>query len=118
MQKRDIQPQEVYENMNIPDKLIEFQMYPTATEWGIDITRYWDEPGLYTLMRLQVSKQGQFLHDRFGFYTCVKGEGTINGVSIRQGETVLVPDHMGWINLVGTMDLFLASYHNQDISCM
>lgn len=65
-------------------------------------------------MRLQVAQQGKFLHDRFGFYTCVKGEGTINGVPIRQGETVLVPNHMGWLTFTGKMDLFLASYRNEN----
>lgn len=111
--KREIQPQAVYENVNIPDKLIEFQMYPSAEEHGIKVTRYWDEPGLYTLMRLQVDGKGKFLHDRFAFYTCVKGEGTINEVNIRQGETVLVPHHMGWLHFEGEMDLFLASYRNE-----
>lgn len=111
--KRDIQPKEVYENVNIPDKMIEFQMYPFANEHGIKVTRYLDEPGLYTLMRLQVEEKGKFIHDRFAFYTCVKGEGKINNVSIRQGETVLVPDHMGWLKIEGNMDLFLASYRNE-----
>lgn len=110
---REIQPQEVYDNVNLPDKLIEFQMFPYANEFGCKVTRYWDEPGLYTLIRLQVEEKGKFLHDRFAFYTCVKGEGTINGISIRQGETVLVPCHMGWVHFEGKMDLFLASYRNE-----
>ncbi|WP_273476945.1 hypothetical protein [Faecalicoccus acidiformans] len=82
--KRDIQPQFVYENVNLPDKMIELEMYPAAHEFGCDVTRYWDEPGLYTLIRIHVKKQGKFLHERFAFYTCVDGEGTINGISIRK----------------------------------
>lgn len=112
---RPIQPKEVYENVNIPDKLIEFQMYPCAHEFGCDVTRYWDEPGLYTLTRVQVASSGRFLLESFAFYTCVKGEGTINGVSIRQGETVLVPRQMGWMQLEGNMDLFVASYRNERV---
>ena len=112
---RDIQPEEVYDNVNLPDKLIEFQQFPAANKFGIKVTRYWDEPGLYTLIRLQVEEKGKFLHDRFAFYTCVKGEGTINGVSIRQGETILVAAHMGWMNMEGNMDLFLASYRNENV---
>lgn len=111
--KRDIQPEEVYDNVNLPDKLIEFQQFPASNEFGCKVTRYWDEPGLYTMFRLQVEEKGKFLHDRFAFYTCVKGKGSINEVPIRQGETVLVPDHMGWIELKGNMDLFLASYRNE-----
>lgn len=111
--KRDIQPEEVYDNVNLPDKMIEFQQFPSKIEFGIDVTRYTDEPGLYTLMRLQVEEKGKFLHDRFAFYTCVKGEGKIGGVDIRQGETVLVPGNMGWIDFEGNMDVFLASYRNE-----
>lgn len=112
--KRPIQVEEVLENVNVPDRLIEFQMYPAAIEHGCLVTRYWDEPGLYTLIRIQTKDGGRFLHDGFAFYTCVKGEGTINGVPIRQGETVLVPCHMGWITLEGNMDLFLAGYRNEN----
>lgn len=113
--KREIQPQEVFENVNIPDKKIEFQMFPASYEFGCKVTRYWDEPGLYTLFRLQINESGKFLHDRFAFYTCVKGKGTINGISIRQGETVLVPACMGWMYFKGNMDLFLASYRNENV---
>ncbi len=112
-QKRDIQPKEVYDNVNIPDKKIEFETYPASTEFGCQITRYWDQPGLYTLTRIQVEDKGQFLHDNFAFYTCVKGQGKVNGISIRQGETILVPCHMGWMQFEGKMDLFLASYRNE-----
>ena len=90
-------------------------MYPAAHEFGCDVTRYWDEPGLYTLIRIQVKNQGKFLHERFAFYTCVDGEGTINGISIRKGETVLVPACMGWMHFEGSMDLFLASYRNEKV---
>ncbi len=109
---RPIQREEVYANVNIPDRLIEFQMFPAAREFGCQVTRYWDEPGLYTLMRIQNDGQGRFLHERFAFYTCVKGEGTVNDVPIRQGETILVPHGTGWISLKGKLDLFLASYRN------
>ena len=111
---RPIQPEAVYENVNLPDKLIGFQYFPAAEEFGCRVTRYWDEPGLYTLMRIQTDGEGKFLHERFAFYTCVKGEGTINDVPVRQGDTVLVPAGTGWIHLHGALDLFLASYRNQN----
>ena len=109
---RPIQVEEVFENVNIPDRSTQFVMYPYALELGVHVTRYWDEPGLYTLMRLKVEKEGQFSHPRFAFYTCVGGEGTIQGTAIRKGETVLVPEGMGMLRLEGKMDLFLASYRN------
>lgn len=112
-QKREIQPEEVYDNVNLPDKMISFQQFPEADEFGVKVIRYWDEPGLYTLYRLRVEKKGKFLHDQFAFYTCVKGEGKIHGVPVRQGETLLVPAEMGWVCFEGNMDLFLASYRNE-----
>lgn len=113
--KRPIQPEAVYENVNIPDRSTRFVHYPAAIENNVAVTRYWDQPGLYTLIRLKISGSGKYLHDRFAFYTCVKGEGTINGTPIRQGETVLVPDGMGWLNFEGDLDLFLASYRNETV---
>lgn len=111
--KREIQPEAVYENVNIPDKLIEFEMFKPVHENGIDITRYVDEPGLYTLQRLQVKEKGTFAFNRFAFYTCVKGKGIIEGNYIEQGNTLLVPDGFGEIEIEGTLDLFLASYRNK-----
>lgn len=109
---RLLQMEEVYENVNMPDTSTEFVAYPSSYERGIHITRYWDEPGLYTLMRLQVDKEGTFLHPRFAFYTCVEGEGYINTVFVRKGDTVLVPEGLGMLTITGTVDLFLASYRN------
>ena len=58
--KRPIQVEEVLKNVNVPDRLIEFQMYPAAIEHGCLVTRYWDEPGLYTLIRIQTKDGGRF----------------------------------------------------------
>lgn len=112
-QKRAIQPNEVFENVTIPDTSTSFVMYPSVHELGVDVTRYTDQPGLYTLYRLQVEKEGKFLHENFAFYTCVEGEGFINEMPIRKGETILVPCDMGFINIKGNVDLFLASYRNE-----
>lgn len=112
--KRPIQPEEVYKNINMPDSSTQFVLYPSAYERGIYVTRYWDEPGLYTLMRLRLDKEGSFLHPRFAFYTCVDGEGSIQGVPIRKGETILVPHGMGMLEFKGNMDVFLASYRNEE----
>lgn len=113
-EKRAIQTQEVYENVNIPDCSNQFVMYSSSLERGVKVTRYWDEPGLYTLMRLQVEKEGTFSHPRFAFYTCTGGSGIINDKAIEKGETVLVPEGMGMLKLKGNMDLFLASYRNEE----
>lgn len=110
--KRPLQVDEVFANVNIPDRSTKFVMYPAAFELGVRVTRYRDEPGLYTLMRLRTESEGVFSHPRFAFYTCVAGEGTVQDVSIKKGETILVPAGMGMLRLKGKMDLFLASYRN------
>lgn len=67
-----------HKNVNMPDKLISFRQYPFAEEWGLEVTRYWDEPGLYTLNRLQCEAECRYLQERFAFYAYVKVEGTLN----------------------------------------
>lgn len=111
-QKRPIQPEAVQENVCVPDRLIEFQQFPASRELGCEVTRYVDEPGLYSLVRVKTEKGGRYLTDRFCFLTCVKGEGKVNGIPMRQGETILVPAWTGWLELKGTLDLFLAGYRN------
>ena len=111
--KRELQKEEVIANVNIPDTSTEFMVYPKSYELGINVTRYCDEPGLYTLNRLEVMNEGMYKHDYFAFYTCVNGEGTINDVHIRKGETVFVPAKSGLLKMKGNLDLFLASYRNK-----
>lgn len=109
---RPIQPQEVFENVAVPDRLINFESFDARQELGVAVTRYTDQPGLYTLIRLQVKESGRFRHDRFAFYTCVDGQGTLNGTPISCGETLFAPAGTGWLQLEGAMDLFCASYRN------
>lgn len=113
-QTRRIEPEAVFENVQIPDRLIEFQNFPAVGEHGLSIIRYTDDPGLYTLIRLQCKDKGRFLQERFAFYTCVRGEGKINGLPVRQGDTVLVTDGDEWTEFEGDLDLFMASYRNEN----
>lgn len=110
---RALQVEEVIENVNIPDISKGFVHYEALLQEGCLVTEYFDEPGLYLLKRIQVEKEGSFTFDRFGFYTIVEGEGSINGVSVRKGETILVPAGIETLTLKGKMDLFLASYRNE-----
>jgi len=38
----------------------------------------------------------------------------VNGIPVRQGETILVPAGMGALQICGNLDLFLASYRNRE----
>jgi mannose-6-phosphate isomerase len=112
-EKRQLHVLDVINEVNIPDRSTEFVMFPSTIENGCKVTRYWDEPGLYTSIRFQIEEEGTYEHPRFAFYTCVAGEGMVNDTQIRTGETILVPDGMGTLSFKGKLDLFLASYWNK-----
>ncbi len=110
--QRDLQVDAFIKNLNIPDTSVGFVHHEAIKQDGLLLTHYFEQPGLYTLKRIVVNGNGHFVYDRFGFYTCVEGAGTINDVPIKKGETVLVPESCHDLQFDGTMDLFLASYRN------
>jgi len=109
---RDLHTQKVYDNVNIPDDTLGFVWFEPALENGCMVTRYWDEPGLYTLLRLQVEKEGSYEQNRFAFYTVVEGQGSIGGVPVKKGDTLFAPQGIGSLLLEGKLDVFVATYRN------
>jgi mannose-6-phosphate isomerase len=110
---RDLSVQQVIDNVIIPDNTKDFVWFSPTSHRGCEITEYWDEPGLYTLKRIEVSDQGSYEQDRFVFITVVDGEGSINGHDIKKGDTVFVPDNFGELSFHGNLDMFLAGYVNE-----
>lgn len=109
---RPLHVREVCDCVNVPDETEGFVWFEPSEEAGLRVTRYWDEPGLYTLTRIQTEHGGAWEQERFAFYTVVDGEGTLNGLSVRKGETVLIPDGSGPVMIDGRLDMFLATYRN------
>lgn len=110
---RELHIREVIDNVLVPDNTNDFVWFASENRQGCEITEYWDEPGLYTLKRLRVDGSGEYGQERFAFYTVVEGNGAINGVQLRKGETVLVPAKTGMCRFTGRLDMFLATYKNR-----
>ena len=83
-------------------------------ETAVEITDYWDEPGLYSLSRIKTKER-----ERIGlsvlFYHSSRWAGTVNeGSRFRRGETILIPAGIEHLGLLGALDLFVASYKNME----
>lgn len=74
------------------------------------ITFFHNEPGVYTCGKIEVESQGTYQRDQFIFLTCVDGEGKVNDVTIRGGETLFVPVNFGELKLYGKMVLTFLTY--------
>ena len=109
---RPLHAQKVIDNVNTPDNTVGFVWFEPTLEQGCQVTRYWDEPGLYTLLRLKVQGEGRYEQERFSFYTVYEGAGTLNGHPLKKGDTVLVPHGYGPCVLKGDLDIFVASYRD------
>lgn len=110
--ERELHIQKVIDNVLVPDISMGFIWFDSTHENGCDITRYWNEPGLYTLSRIKSYEQCYYEQARFGFITIVEGVGQINNIDVNKGETIFVPDHYGKLSINGNLDMFMASYRN------
>jgi len=111
--ERELHIDKVIDNVVTPDDQKDFVWFDSVVENGCEITRYWDEPGLYTLLRLKTTGDGYYSQPRFAFITIVEGSGKINDIPVRKGETFLVPDNFGELHFSGKIDCFIASYENE-----
>ena len=109
---RQLHRQEVFDNVVVPDGEKNFVYFEPHMENGCEITEYGDRPGLYSLKRLRVNGNGTYKQQRFAFYTVVDGNGFMNNVPLKKGDTVLVPHEFGKCEINGKLDMFIASYQN------
>lgn len=111
--ERELHIDKVIDNVVTPDDKKEFVWFDSTIENGCEITRYWNEPGLYTLLRLKTEREGKYSQPRFAFITIVEGKGHINDTPVKKGETIFVPDDFGELVFRGGIDCFIASYENE-----
>ena len=111
--ERELHIEKVIDNVNMPDTSKGFIWFESEMKNGCEVTNYWNEPGLYTLSRIKVDGSGIFEQKRFGFITIVEGNGTINEMPVKKGETIFIPDSYEILDFKGNMDMFLASYENE-----
>ena len=79
-------------------------------EYLPNVRNYSPTPGEYTARRIEVCGQGCYESDPFYFVSCVAGEGSVGGLPIQLGETLLVPAAAGPLSLCGSMTLIQISY--------
>lgn len=109
--KRQIHPEDVYANINIPDRLIQPSRAEPETGQGCRVFWYHDEPGVYSCGRIQMTEKiGRFFMEEFYFVTCVNGAGSICGRSVELGESFFIPAGFGEIKLEGKLDLTFITY--------
>ena len=107
---RPLHLQQVYDCANIPEVPVgAIQVKPTHSG-GIDLYEYYDTPGEYTAKRMMVNGKGHYENQAFMFYGCYQGQGKINGIDIKAGQTLFVPANFGQIEFTGQMDLVTISY--------
>jgi len=107
---RTYQIDKVIDCVNIPDAETSVEKLRTFEKDGCMITFFHNEPGVYTCGKIEVESQGTYQRDQFIFLTCVDGEGKVNDVTIRGGETLFVPVNFGELKLYGKMVLTFLTY--------
>ena len=107
--KRPLQLEQVYECVNIPEVPIGPIHVEPVRKGGMLQYDYYSAPNEYTAKRFRVETSGVFELDKFMFFVCVKGRGTVGGVELVPGQTVFVPAHYGPVELCGEMELFMIS---------
>jgi len=111
-QPRDLHLDQALDVINFPHKEKgPIHPEPVLLE-GCKVTTYIDTPGKYTLMKIETENQGKFELNGFYFITAIDGEGKINEILIRQGETLLVPDQFGKITVTGPLTALISSYRD------
>lgn len=84
---------------------------PVLSE-GSYISTFIDEAGKYTLLKLQTQSKGRFNYPHFYFITVIEGKGTVDGIAVSQGDTLLVPHDFGNVDYEGTLTALITSYRD------
>ena len=77
---RELAIDKVIDCVNVPDTTEGFVWFEPYEQGDLEITDYWDEPGLYTVSRVKCTGRGTYELPRFAFYTVVEGAGLVNEI--------------------------------------
>lgn len=110
---RELHTQNVYDVVTIPDvHQNPVRVAPTTMD-GLQVTIFFDKPGLYTCGKIECENSGSFEMQEFYFIMCIYGSGNINGKAIQGGQTFFIPCNYGKIRITGTMTLAFISYKDE-----
>ena len=114
--QRQLHVQQVLDNIRIPNSDTAPAQLNPIRENGLIRTMLHDEPGVYTAEKLEVETKAKFILDEFCFMTILEGQGTLNSMAIKAGETVFIPCAYGPIDIEGKMEMAFVSYMEKEIS--
>lgn len=109
---RPLHLKEVYDCVTIPEvDLRACVIHPIPRRQGnLEIKDYYSKNGEYTAKQLRISGVCEFEMKEFYCLVNVDGTGSVNGQSLKKGETILIECAHGPIYLDGNMRLMLISY--------
>lgn len=108
--QRELHKDKVIECVNIPDAERQPSLQKHWESGNCCITELHNEPGLYTCGRIDVKTQGTYRRSEFYFLTCIEGEGCIQNMPIKGGETIFVPCNYEAITISGNISLTYVTY--------
>lgn len=111
---RPLHFKQVYDCVNIPEVPIGAKAVEPVEENGLLIYHYYEKAKEYVAKRFLVQGKGSFSYGGFLFLTCVNGNGKVEDINIKLGETILVPADFGEIHFDGAMDLIAISYQESE----
>ncbi|MDL2276717.1 class I mannose-6-phosphate isomerase [Breznakia sp. OttesenSCG-928-G09] len=114
-QPRDLHVQKVFECVNIPNDKIGLVDLNKIEKDCCILTSFHDEPGVYSAGHIEVETKGNYERDEFYFLTCLGGEGKVNDIAIKGGETLFIPCEFGPITLTGSLDLSYVTYVKKEL---
>lgn len=109
--KRPLNLQETYDLIQFPEvPLTPIHAEPVLKD-GLEIYEFYDKEKEYVAKRIKCEHKGVLACEDFLFLACIGGEGSIDGIPIKKGETVFIPAHYKEVEIEGTLDLIFISYH-------
>ena len=108
--ERELHTQKVLESVNVPNSEINLVDLKRVEKPGCIVTVFHSEPKVYSAGRIQVKEKGVYERDEFYFVVGINGEGTLDGMPFKAGETILVPAHHGPLTIEGDLDLTYVTY--------
>ena len=108
--ERELHTQKVLECVNVPNDEIGLVDLKPVEKDGCIVTVFHSEPKVYSAGRIVVKEKGIYERDEFYFVTVLNGEGRLDGMEIKAGETVLIPAHHGPLTIEGDIDLSYVTY--------
>lgn len=107
---RELHVQNVYDVVEVPDENKKPIQVSSHFVNGLQVTEFFDQPGLYTCGNIKSDTSGFFERKEFYFLMCIEGEGKISDRKIKAGQTFFVPCNYGPVEISGAMTIAYISY--------